>query len=1132
MTKTPDSVQIRARLVEALELDLIGPGADHPLAEESLSGRQRPSNWYLTGFLVPADARSKDRSDDDDHLEEIGETPADAGLGEESTEEGTAKKKSLFPSSMGLSFFVPPEAERLEVTVRWGDYSRRPFPPEDGRKTEVWRRSPREEVMSLTLGTETVTHRVPDSGGLVLHLLERRLDDTTTGLTIARGTRAISLFLVNRRPAPKEKSDTAYAFQSKIEVRCSSPFVPRSDPPSAGVDEQEGRIADLRYRDTPEYAVGHGVAADWEKEDGSCRCVWTTWLGRAEVERTDADDDHGVELSLRALGALEDRNHAEASLRPLVRKYREWIESQRRKSRDIEGAEHQETAREMLGQAETAAKRMERGIALLETDEDALDAFRVANRSVERALRQRLGEPSDGHPMRWRAFQLAFLLLNLPGLIDPTDPHREFVDLLFFPTGGGKTEAYLGLAAFAMVLRRLRHPGTGGREGAGVSVIMRYTLRLLTLDQLSRASGLVCALELEREQNPKRYGEWRFEIGLWVGKAATPNLLGRSGDGRSDTARARLQQFKSDSAHRPPPIPLPLCPWCGTDFDADSFHLHPEHNEPTELRICCVNLDCDFSGDRALPILAVDEPIYRRLPAFLVATVDKFAALPWFGSSGVLLGGASRYDDEGFYGASEPRIGQALPNAVPPPDLVIQDELHLISGPLGTMMGLYETSIAALCEDHGRDTPIRPKIVASTATAGGVRDQVQAVFGRPITMMFPPPGPDRRDSFFARTRPPVEVPARLYLGLTSPGRNPKALMRRVAVALMGAAQSAWNECGGRTNPDNPAEPYMTLLSYFISLRELGGARRILEEEVQNTLRGIGGRGRVGERRGFFRDRKRFSEVLELTSRVSTDRVAKARARLGVKFRENQSVDCAIATNMISVGLDIPRLGLMLVLGQPKAHAEYIQTTSRVGRDARWPGLVVTLLNIHKPRDRSHYERFRHYHDTFYRSVEPASVTPFAARALDRGFAGAMVALARHTSKPLTPAAGAARIRDVREPLEARLREVFAERVREQPLMESETAERRDQTRRVQDRVGELVEAWGQIVQTNADAGVGTHYQRYEGSKVPQYLLRDVLETVDDPDEAKFRVHRSLRDVEPAVNVVLQDLGVRPAKTVP
>ena len=280
----------------------------------------------------------------------------------------------------------------------------------------------------------------------------------------------------------------------------------------------------------------------------------------------------------------------------------------------------------------------------------------------------------------------------------------------------------------------------------------------------------------------------------------------------------------------------------------------------------------------------------------------------------------------------------------------------------------------------------------------------QALFARPVTQVFPPPGPDRRDSFFARTLPVSERPARRYLGIAAQGRNPKEAMRRVLLALMGAAELAWRDGGGPRNRDNPADPYMTVLGYFNSLRELGGARRILEEEVQNTLKRYGDRRRLGEAAGLFRDRTSFSGVVELTSRVSTDRVAEARRRLGCTFHDRRErVDCAIATNMISVGLDIQRLGLMLVYGQPKTHSEYIQATSRVGRDDRRPGLVVTLYNVHKPRDRSHYERFRHYHETFYRSVEVSSVTPFAARALDRGFAGALVALARPRPRGDDPA---------------------------------------------------------------------------------------------------------------------------------
>ena len=166
----------------------------------------------------------------------------------------------------------------------------------------------------------------------------------------------------------------------------------------------------------------------------------------------------------------------------------------------------------------------------------------------------------------------------------------------------------------------------------GCRVVMRYTLRLLTLDQLSRAAGLLCALELEREGAPDRYGTWPFEIGLWVGKAATPNVMGRKGDGRPDSARIKVRQFKADPRSKPSPIPLEDCPWCGERFKPESFTLLPNDDEPRELRIVCTNFDCDFTGDRPLPIVAVDEPIYRRLPAFLVATVDKFATLPWVGA--------------------------------------------------------------------------------------------------------------------------------------------------------------------------------------------------------------------------------------------------------------------------------------------------------------------------------------------------------------------------------------------------------------------------------------------------------------------------------------------------------------------
>ena len=1121
----PDSPAVRERLVEALNLDLIGPGADHELAAERLPGWIRPSNWYLTGFLIPSGTRPEDSADMDED-DDIDEVPDSGGLAEESTEERKAAKKGFFPSSMGLSFLVGADTDSLTVTVRWGDYERAEIEGKDKAKVPVWHRRPEERTVPVTL-TRSGHYSVRQSRGLRLYLAVKPIDASKLS-DIPKGTRSVSIFLVNHRQPDVADPDVNFAFQAELGISSERPFIARPDPRGMRAADRDDRIADLHYASTPEYATGHGVSADWEIVDGACRVLRTVWIPRAHVENTKTVDLSGVELHMETLGSMTGGQAIASALQPLVSGYRAWIESQR-EGLDALASDRRKTANELLHLAAMAANRMERGNSVLASDADVLDAFRVANRAVAMALRKRLPDQFVDEPPKWRAFQLAFILLNLPGLADRNDHEREIVDLLFFPTGGGKTEAYLGLAAFAMVLRRLRNPSQDGLQGAGVTVIMRYTLRLLTLDQLARAAGLVCALELEREANPKRYGTWPFEIGLWVGKAATPNLMGRKGEKRSDSARAKTRQYKANPQGRPAPIPLENCPWCGTRFAPASFTLLPDDDFPTELRVVCMDFECDFSGDRPLPILAVDEPIYRRLPAFLISTVDKFASLPWTAETGSLLGGADRCGPAGFYGAAKPGQGRPLDRPLLPPDLVIQDELHLISGPLGTMVGLYEAAIEALCTrgdgDPERDEiAVRPKIVASTATVRRAQDQIQALFARPLTQVFPPPGSDRRDSFFARIVPITEIPGREYLGVVAPGRNPKVLMRKTVLALMGAAEKAYRDAGGHKNHENPADPYMTVLGYFNSLRELGGGRRILEEQVRNTIAKYGERKRMGEKRGLFRDRKTFSEVVELTSRVSTNKVAEARQRLESKFHESRRVDCAIATNMISVGLDISRLGLMLVLGQPKTHAEYIQATSRVGRDDQRPGLVVTLLNVHKPRDRSHYERFRHYHETFYRSVEVPSVTPFSARALDRGLAGALVGLARHLEGRLTPATGVEQIVDVRTMIERALLDCFRERVEHQPL--NDEAERDERLRSVQNRVVDLLDSWLAVVEDYHAVNTKVQYQKYErGSGKPgRPLLREMLDKdFESEHHRKFRANRSLRDVEPEVNLYLRDL---------
>ena len=481
-----------------------------------------------------------------------------------------------------------------------------------------------------------------------------------------------------------------------------------------------------------------------------------------------------------------------------------------------------------------------------------------------------------------------------------------------------------------------------------------------------------------------------------------------------------------------------------------------------------------------------------------------------------------RYDQDGFYGPCNPLTGQPLAvERLMPPDLVIQDELHLISGPLGTMVGLYETALDELCSYEQDGRRVGPKIVASTATVRQADNQVRALFNRRVVDIFPPPGADRRDSFFAEVHPPSKSNARLYVGIAAQGRSPKVAMLRTYLVLLAAAQKAYVSLKKRGDPANPADPYMTLLGYFNSLRELGGARRIVEDEVSTRLSGYANRRRVGEADGLFGSRKIAYEVVELTSRVSTDKVAEAKRRLSLPFSEKDHVDTAIATNMISVGLDIARLGLMAVFGQPKTSAEYIQATSRVGRDPERPGLVATIFNIHKPRDRSHYERFAAFHESFYRTVEATSVTPFSPRALDRGLAGTLVALARQGHLPMTPPKGAMAILNERAHLDFVV-DSLAERAQTHADMPTQEQERLRQ--RVRERSLDLLDEWSKIAMELQRNGVDLQYQVEAGAA--QRLLYEFLnpELKRLPSRhKKFRANRSMRDVEPNVNLWLKTI---------
>lgn len=1161
----------RETLVRALRVDLVGPDDDDPCDTELRSEqlRVRPARAYLTGFLVPATAAAaradearddeRDALDDETATEQLAPSPDEA---DEETEGGIAQRPR-FPSSFGLSVIVAPGETRLFARVTYGTYERITVPqgPADTtageqegtekRERTFWKRTPhRHDDIAIGLDLPARQIEIPDSDGLFLSVVTREVSDAERTL-LDEGARTVTLFLVNRKDPTKAGGvEGATIFQARLALCSIQGFLPRPNPRGTReTDPEDERVADLLYRDTYEVAVGHGIAIEPVEEGHGANVfvqeVKTSWMPRAEVERTvHVPEIEGVELSMERIADLPegDVEAMRRALLPLVPAYEAWIEQQKEQAIASLDEPRFARAREarkriaqiLLNRAREAATRIRGGIDRLCRDDLARKAFLLANRAMALQMWQRDGERlrAEQKVPTWRPFQLAFLLLALSGIADPESDEREIVDLIFFPTGGGKTEAYLGLSAFTLLLRRLRSPDA---TSGGVSVLMRYTLRLLTLDQLGRAATLICALETLRRKRPDELGKIRFSIGLWVGRDATPNRFGNEHGKDPSSAIARVLAFKAGRG--PMFFPLDRCPWCGSPFVQDTFEIKPNRTAPRHLRVLCFGSKCPFRWSRehpeGIPVVVVDEEIYSELPPFLIATVDKLASLPWVYRTAHLFGKhITHYEpDYGYLGGVVPEaiLAEKLRAPLAPPDLVLQDELHLIAGPLGSMVGLYETAIGHLSERKQDGRTIRPKIVASTATVRRAEAQIRALFCRSEVRIFPPPGPDRTTTFFAEVRSKKREHSRSYLGISAPGRSQKALLMRVYTSLLAASARLFRDA------PEAADPYMTLIGYFNSLRELGGSRRIVEDEVRARL-GRAGQARRLEEDPLFADRRHL-HVVEITSRLSTSEVRDAYADLRLiheakdetrkRGREPKKsvrpVDVALATNMISVGLDVSRLGLMVVCGQPKTTAEYIQATSRVGRDPNRPGLVVALLNAYRARDRSHLEHFRAYHASFYRAVEATSVTPFAPRAVDRGLAALTVALARLEDKRLLHQDDARKIAEARADL-GFVADVLVARAKAHadagaPVADAVLTDLRA-------RVEGLLDAWSRVAQDDP-ASVGLAYQQYEP---PQSAKRYLLHYPVDPDlknlsadARKFVANRSLRDVEGVTSVYVVDL---------
>jgi hypothetical protein len=1034
----PPPEELRFKLEELVLRDLQGPaaGPEEEIDERSVSER------YLVGLLAPRKRRLTAAEPDDDLACETG-----ANAEEGASDAARAPVDSLFPSSIGFTFCIAPDAPPVRLTAAWGWYRRRAsetLTDEKGGPKLVWRRTPAggtSPAMPIREGPILDWRPSAEQPGVVVRGVARRSGQNLIA----------TVFLVNEQEEPERSRDEAWLFQPQLGAEGAggeSVFLKRVEPADPehldALARDEHRSMAMLYRRRVEFAVGHGVAIHAETAPGEAAAalrIETRVVPRLEVPAVeppgakDNPDIGPVVLDMKRLGELGKEDVLEA-LRPLPKAYSAWIAQQQARAELGEDglAEHRQAAKQALERCRKACARIEEGLALLAGNGMALEAFQFANRAMasqrvrtvfsERVRRGEGGTVADVDEPKnrsWRLFQLAFVVLNLPSITDLHHADRSseseaIADLLWFPTGGGKTEAYLGLSAYTMALRRLQGPVAGRSGEHGVAVLMRYTLRVLTLQQFQRAAALVCACEVLRREAPGRLGREPFRIGLWVGQKTTPNWTEQAAEALKQDRGTRGRPSHGDGTGSP--AQLTNCPWCGAPIDPGKHMEVSTYSRGTcRTYVYCGDPlgDCPFSRrnakDEGIPVVVVDEEVYRRLPAMLIATVDKFAQMPWNGITQMLFGQVDHLcPRHGFWSpeiqdSDHPKSG-ALPRAqsmlhgpLRPPDLIIQDELHLISGPLGTLTGLYETAVDELCSWDVEGRRVRPKVIASTATIQRAPDQVWSLFQRRV-QVFPPSGTDVRDNFFAVERGPDQKPGRLYLGICAPGRRLKSALIRTYVALLAASKKLYDDYG------RAADPWMTLVGYFSSIRELAGMRRLVDDDVRTRLNRT-------DRRGLAR--RRAPLVQELTSRIGSTEIPELLDRMEVAFdpgsekerRELWSqgkktppkpIDVLLATNMISVGVDIRRLGLMVVAGQPKTTAEYIQATSRVGRSQ--PGLVVSVYNWARPRDLSHYERFEHYHSTFYRHVEPTSVTPFASRALDRGLSALLVSLVRLASREL------------------------------------------------------------------------------------------------------------------------------------
>lgn len=1025
-----ETLKARDFIVDFLRKELVGPSPGFPAIQigsdrqEILRGQDSPRQRYSAGILFPQRSeifRQNDTNTDEESPTNVGsperiqfdssESPDFSSAEAEfevdeyppDTDSDVTLANEFLPSAMGLSALVR-VPEVLLVRVEAGVYTQEEMSwtsQNDSKRSKYaqtgWWRDPIQVLLELKAeelmgdGIKLIRKSVFNEEGkrvLELHVVSRPFESS-----LAQDIdRLVTFTLINRK---RNDSNTVNAedcfYQCGFSISASSEescFLSYPEQSSIGNSPDDLSLQLLHLHRRP-FAVGHGCAADWNGCGERASSVRTEVMPTYEIKPVLPTELVGLKLGMKDF-AIGETAQSVRRCTELCDEYAQWIqqrEDELSQSSNLTDA-LRDTANRHIANCKKCLQRIEEGIEILSMNEDVAKAFSLMNEAMlmqhvhytissqstrkwilkgkELEIDSPFEKPSYNSDYQWRPFQLAFILMNIKPFTDPHSTERDIVDIIWFPTGGGKTEAYLGLSSFTMFLRRLRNP-----IHAGTTILMRYTLRLLTTQQFQRAASLICASEILRRRNRAELGDEQFSIGLWVGGEVTPN-----------TERAAVETLRSlHSSQGSNKFILLSCPWCGAEMGPQLigrkvvFKGYRKLSHPNRVRHICADPNCEFSSDQGLPIRIIDEQIYSDPPTLLIGTVDKFAMLAFQPKACRLFG---------------------IDTSYPPPELVIQDELHLISGPLGSMVGHYETVIDALCIREVNGKKIHPKIVASTATISHAESQVRGLYGR-SAFLFPPQALRSGDSFFAEER--EDEVGRLYVGVFA-----TALPSHVTsqVRTMGALLQAPKLFGAK-RPD-VVDPYWTMVGYFNSLRELGHAATLIRADISEYLNAMWDR--LGLRREYIRylgddPRRMLKGSVELTSRVQSNEIQMILKRLFESFDGSKSpgsIDTCFATNMIQVGLDVPRLSLMTIVGQPKTTAEYIQASSRVGRRVERPGIVVTNFNPSKPRDRSHYEHFRSYHQCIYRYVEPTSVTPFAAPVRDRALHALVIILCRFWSE--------------------------------------------------------------------------------------------------------------------------------------